>query len=331
MPFCPKCRDEFQDWVKTCPDCRVALVAELPLEPDPTPRGARPWRPFKSAKSKDEPVLLASAPNEPEARMWAGILEDKGIPSMVRSHASEMFRGVYPSAFPIQPSTLQFDVYVMESDLERAREILGNTSRADASTDRPQSPTTSAGANEPLVTIATPSSAAEAAMLAEMLEENDIHCVDDGVRRHPRRARHPGYEIRVLESDATRAREILAKIPDSAFGAELPDGQPARKRRLITSAVGIIDIVSGTICLSLGAGFWATGALSDAGFSQTYARVAPIALAAAGILAIPGGICVLRRRNWWIAVAGNVALALSFFPFGLLFLGPVVMYRDEFE
>jgi predicted amidophosphoribosyltransferase len=114
MPFCPKCRDEFRDWVKTCPDCRVDLVAKLPPEP------------ATSGKANDEPVLLASARNEPEARMWAGILEDQGIRCMVKTYSSEMFRGVYPSAYPIQPSTLQFDVLVLESDLERAREILGN-------------------------------------------------------------------------------------------------------------------------------------------------------------------------------------------------------------
>ena len=30
MPYCPKCRDEFEDWVKVCPDCNVTLVDELP-------------------------------------------------------------------------------------------------------------------------------------------------------------------------------------------------------------------------------------------------------------------------------------------------------------
>jgi hypothetical protein len=31
--YCPQCREEFQDWVKTCPDCDRPLVAELPPEP----------------------------------------------------------------------------------------------------------------------------------------------------------------------------------------------------------------------------------------------------------------------------------------------------------
>jgi hypothetical protein len=32
MPYCPKCKDGFQDWVKECPDCHVELVNELPPE-----------------------------------------------------------------------------------------------------------------------------------------------------------------------------------------------------------------------------------------------------------------------------------------------------------
>jgi len=36
-PFCPKCGDEFQDWVTTCPDCQVNLVTELPHEPTSPP------------------------------------------------------------------------------------------------------------------------------------------------------------------------------------------------------------------------------------------------------------------------------------------------------
>ena len=33
MPFCPKCRDEYQEWVKTCPDCGVELVEQLESVP----------------------------------------------------------------------------------------------------------------------------------------------------------------------------------------------------------------------------------------------------------------------------------------------------------
>jgi len=121
MPFCPKCRDESQDWAKTCPDCQVALVRELPIPPSPTIR-PRPVR--KSAKASDPLVLLATTPHKPVAEMWAGILEDKGIRCMVKAYSSEMFRGFPPTLSPIQPSMLQFDIYVLQSDVERAKETL---------------------------------------------------------------------------------------------------------------------------------------------------------------------------------------------------------------
>jgi hypothetical protein len=33
MPFCPRCRYEYVEGVKRCPDCGSRLVRELPSEP----------------------------------------------------------------------------------------------------------------------------------------------------------------------------------------------------------------------------------------------------------------------------------------------------------
>src|SRR5512136_1613978 len=153
MPFCPRCHDEFEDWVETCPDCRVRLVAELRAETEPTPSPGHAWRHTRPARAKDELVRLATASNEPEARMWAGILEDQGIRTMVKTYSSEMFRGVYPSAIPIQPSSLQFDVYVLEPDLKQAGQILERTSNPDSRLDRPQSDAKSAKGEDDLVVV----------------------------------------------------------------------------------------------------------------------------------------------------------------------------------
>jgi len=38
MLYCPKCRGEFEDWAKTCPDCHVDLVAQSPPPPVEPPR-----------------------------------------------------------------------------------------------------------------------------------------------------------------------------------------------------------------------------------------------------------------------------------------------------
>lgn len=164
------------------------------------------------------------------------------------------------------------------------------------------------------------------------LNRSGIHCLNKGIPQYARGASHLYRQICVLASDAERASEILATVADSAVGTGLPDGQPAKKRRLITSAVGIIDIAFGIVGISLAVGLSTTVGLPDVeGLARGYAQFMPIAVAVAGILAIPAGVCVLRRRNRWIAIAGNAALALGLFPLGLLFLGPIVMYKDEFE
>lgn len=103
MPYCPECRDEFQDWVETCPDCKVPLVKELPPLPE-------------EEFSDDALALVATAPNEIEAHLWKGILEDNGIFSMIKVAEG---LNIYWS-----PMLLKHELYVLESDEKEAREIL---------------------------------------------------------------------------------------------------------------------------------------------------------------------------------------------------------------
>jgi hypothetical protein len=120
MPYCPKCRDEFQDWVKTCPDCRVALVAELP----PVSAPASKRKPARTSPVADEAlVLVAASPHRPVAEMWAGILEDKGIHSVMKTYPSVGI-SCEAVASPIQPAIVQFEIYVLPPDAEMARGIL---------------------------------------------------------------------------------------------------------------------------------------------------------------------------------------------------------------
>ena len=107
MPYCPKCRDEFQDWVKTCPDCRVALVRQLSAVPRSTDRG----------KGRDPLVHIANAPNEPIARMWMESLENNGIRSTMKGGAYKPEMG---SDCPFLPC----EIYVLASDAPRALRIL---------------------------------------------------------------------------------------------------------------------------------------------------------------------------------------------------------------
>jgi Putative prokaryotic signal transducing protein len=108
MPYCPKCRDEFQDWVNTCPDCRVVLVSDLRTPPKTS----------KAAKVKRESLVhVANAPNEPIARMWMESLENNGIRSTMKGGA---FKPEMGSDSPFLPC----EIYVLESDAPRARRIL---------------------------------------------------------------------------------------------------------------------------------------------------------------------------------------------------------------
>jgi hypothetical protein len=105
MPYCPQCRDEFQDWVKECPDCKVPLVDVLP--------------PLPEEVTREGPLVhIATAPNEIEARLWKGILEDNGIHSMIK--VAETLN-LY-----LSPLALKHRLYVLEEDEEQACNILGD-------------------------------------------------------------------------------------------------------------------------------------------------------------------------------------------------------------
>jgi hypothetical protein len=105
MPFCPECRDDFQDWVKMCPDCGVALVRELPPGPE-------------HEAADDEPVVFAAAaPSEPIAHTWAGILEEHGIHCLIKR--ADLVAAMYVFTY-----NTGCRIYVLASEVDRAREIL---------------------------------------------------------------------------------------------------------------------------------------------------------------------------------------------------------------
>jgi len=61
--------------------------------------------------------FLMTAPNEPLARLWEQVLQDAGIPVLVRPGGPGA--GAWGSV-----ATFEHDLFVRESDLERAREIV---------------------------------------------------------------------------------------------------------------------------------------------------------------------------------------------------------------
>jgi hypothetical protein len=71
----------------------------------------------KSEKGKEPLVHIANAPNEAVANIWKDILEDNHIHCLLRS--KNLVSSMYTS-----PITLQYEVLVLASDAEKAKELL---------------------------------------------------------------------------------------------------------------------------------------------------------------------------------------------------------------
>lgn len=114
MPYCPKCRDEFQEWVKICPDCQVNLVAELP----PVSQNKQKTYGTKDKNKTDEPIVpIATAPDELIASMWQGILKDNGINCLLGTGSSVLTSQGQKFGVPVT-------IFTLASEVKRAREIL---------------------------------------------------------------------------------------------------------------------------------------------------------------------------------------------------------------
>jgi hypothetical protein len=117
MPFCPECRDEFEDWVKTCPDCKVPLVDKLPPKPPKPPRQPR---------FNNEPMVhIATAPNEAVAFLWAGILEENGVRCVLKSDNLR-------SAMYVFLINHFYTIHVLKSSVLRAKRILRPLAKTNA-------------------------------------------------------------------------------------------------------------------------------------------------------------------------------------------------------
>ena len=76
MPFCPKCRFEYQPEIETCPDCGQKLTAELPdQEHDDSNPDYANWTPIARLTSREY------------AEMVLQHLRDSDIPAVILSGA----------------------------------------------------------------------------------------------------------------------------------------------------------------------------------------------------------------------------------------------------
>jgi predicted ATP-dependent serine protease len=118
--YCPECGAEYQEWAVKCLDCGVALVDEKPnfkKKPKETTEVVT-----KSGKRfvKEPLVAIESFATSMEAQFSQGILEAEGVPSIIADADNVMLNGSNTS------TKKGVALVVKESDLEKAKEILGS-------------------------------------------------------------------------------------------------------------------------------------------------------------------------------------------------------------
>lgn len=108
MPWCPKCRTEYENGFKTCNDCNADLVDELEQDKDDT-----------DVNTKE--VFLVSIANSIEAEIVATLLASYNIPVIKRYREAGGYLEIYMGG-----STFGVDLFVPEDLLAKAKDIIDN-------------------------------------------------------------------------------------------------------------------------------------------------------------------------------------------------------------
>lgn len=108
MPWCPKCRIEYVDGVKSCSDCGAELVDKLEEVAEDT-------------EEDDVEAFLTTASGSIEADILEALLNSNGIPVLKKFRESGGYMTVYAGV-----SIFGVDMYVPSRLLEKAREIIEN-------------------------------------------------------------------------------------------------------------------------------------------------------------------------------------------------------------
>jgi hypothetical protein len=105
MPFCPKCRYEYEASVSKCPDCDEYLVSHLPPPREDEEEDLGEW------------IHVATLSSTQSSQIVVEVLQSKGIPVVARSKSGYFgFTGQMGlSAF--QPAGQGYDIYIPEGYL----------------------------------------------------------------------------------------------------------------------------------------------------------------------------------------------------------------------
>lgn len=103
--YCPAGDGAFEDWVEKCPECGRTLQV------------ARPDDALGLTHLEETDLAwLATAPNQPEAEMWADTLRSAGVAVLLRAGGPGF--GAWASV-----AMFEHHLFVHRHDLKRAREL----------------------------------------------------------------------------------------------------------------------------------------------------------------------------------------------------------------
>lgn len=123
MPFCPKCRTEYDEGYTVCADCGARLVERLPAKPDEGPPPA-----YGDEANR---VFLVSTCSRESGAMLVGLLNDNAIPAFVRE----------PQGVAQEEPPGSCDIFVDRMDYDSAIELAASIledSCAGASQEEPE-------------------------------------------------------------------------------------------------------------------------------------------------------------------------------------------------
>jgi transcription initiation factor TFIIIB Brf1 subunit/transcription initiation factor TFIIB len=130
MPYCPKCKYDYEKWVKECPDCGVVLVA-----------GSAPEEVEGEAVDSDDQedaVLLAQSDNSMQIEFLLDVLDEQGIPYYVSGNRLQNRRGTsdissVASASNLLPGSIK--LFVAREDYGETKEIWDSLQGAELTED----------------------------------------------------------------------------------------------------------------------------------------------------------------------------------------------------
>ena len=126
MPYCPKCRYEYEEQIKICPDCGSELVASLPDKESGESAGA--------GKTYDEWIKIARLTSRDYSEMLLEGLRSKDIPVVILSSTGHFGEIGTMGTFTFPPigggyAVLVPEEFVADADRE-AESILGDVWKA---------------------------------------------------------------------------------------------------------------------------------------------------------------------------------------------------------